>query len=92
MITSVFGGVQAGIIAAGGIVFFVTDKWVNLGDWFPVISGVALIVTLMRHPEGIASGGHELAHKVEGVAHRSGRRPTGVDGRRRRPRPQERLR
>jgi sulfate-transporting ATPase len=76
-ITSVFGGVQAGIIAAGGIVFFVTDKWVNLGDWFPVISGVAVIVTLMRHPEGIASAGHELAHKVEGLFQKR-RRPTDV--------------
>ena len=76
-ITSVFGGVQAGIIAAGGIVFFVTDKWVNLGDWFPVISGVAVIVTLMRHPEGIASAGHELAHKVEGLFQKR-RRATDV--------------
>jgi ABC-type branched-subunit amino acid transport system ATPase component/branched-subunit amino acid ABC-type transport system permease component len=65
-ITSVFGGVQAGIIAAGGIVYFVTDKWVNLGDWFPVISGVAVVVTLMRHPEGIASVFHDMAVKIDG--------------------------
>jgi len=68
-ITSVLGGVQAGIIAAGGIVFFVADKWVNLGDWFPVITGVAVIVTLMRHPEGIAGAGHKLAHTIDGWRH-----------------------
>jgi len=63
-ITSVFGGVQAGIIAAGGIVFFLVDKWFNVGgDTFIIISGVLLILTLMRNPEGIAAGGHELADK-----------------------------
>ncbi|MFI5040566.1 MAG: ATP-binding cassette domain-containing protein [Acidimicrobiales bacterium] len=63
-VTSVFGGLQAGIIGAGGLVYFITDRWINLGDWFPIISGVALIVTLIRHPEGIASAGHELADRL----------------------------
>jgi len=63
-ITSVFGGVQAGIIATGGITFYLVDKWFNVGgDTFIIVSGILLILTLMRNPEGIAAGGHELADK-----------------------------
>ena len=64
-VTSVFGGVQAGIIAAGGIVFYITDLLFDVGsDTFALISGVLLILTLIRNPEGIARAGHELADKV----------------------------
>ena len=78
-VTSVFGGVQAGIIAAGGIVFYLTNEWFDLsGDWFVVISGVLVILTLMRNPEGIAAGGHELARQGSGVAH-SAPRACGAD-------------
>ncbi len=63
-VTSVYGGLLAGIIGSGGIVYFITDHWINLGNWFAIISGVAVIVTLIRHPEGIASAGHELADRV----------------------------
>ena len=63
-VTSVFGGVQAGIIATGGIVFYLSAEWIDLsGDIFVVISGVLVIVTLIRNPEGLAAGGHELADK-----------------------------
>jgi ABC-type branched-subunit amino acid transport system ATPase component/branched-subunit amino acid ABC-type transport system permease component len=63
-VTSVFGGVQAGVIAAGGIVFFLLSEWIDLsGDAFIIISGVLVIVTLMRNPEGLAAGGHELADR-----------------------------
>ncbi len=60
-ITSVFGGLTAGILAASGIVFIALDRWVHLGEWFPVITGVALILTLIFHPEGVASIGHRVA-------------------------------
>jgi ABC-type branched-subunit amino acid transport system ATPase component/ABC-type branched-subunit amino acid transport system permease subunit len=63
-VTSVFGGVQAGIIAAGGILFYLLNQWIDLsGDAFVIISGVLVIVTLMRNPEGIAAAGHELADR-----------------------------
>jgi ABC-type branched-subunit amino acid transport system ATPase component/branched-subunit amino acid ABC-type transport system permease component len=60
-LTSVWGGVMAGILASTGIVFIALDRWVDLGTWFPVISGVALIVTLIFHPEGLSSFGHRVA-------------------------------
>jgi sulfate-transporting ATPase len=63
-VTSVWGGVLAGVIAASGIAFTALDRWVNLGEWFQVISGVLVIVTLIAHPEGLASTGHDLAARV----------------------------
>ncbi len=63
-VTSVYGGVQAGIIATGGIVFYLSAEWIDLsGDIFVVISGVLVIVTLIRNPEGLAAGGHKLADR-----------------------------
>jgi ABC-type branched-subunit amino acid transport system ATPase component/ABC-type branched-subunit amino acid transport system permease subunit len=73
-VTSVWGGINAGILAASGIVFIALDRWVELGEWFQVITGVLLIVTLIAHPEGIASGGHQLADRV--ARWRAGRRTT----------------
>ena len=72
-VTSVYGGVQAGIIATGGIVFYLSAQWINLsGDIFVVISGVLVIVTLIRNPEGLAAGGHELADKFAAWRQRRG--------------------
>lgn len=62
-ITSVWGGLNAGILASGGITFIALDRWVELGEWFHVISGVLLIVTLITNPEGIAAAGHEFADR-----------------------------
>ena len=60
-ITSVWGGINAGILAASGITFIALDRWVNLGEWFQVISGVLLIVTLITNPE--VAAGHEIADR-----------------------------
>jgi ABC-type branched-subunit amino acid transport system ATPase component/branched-subunit amino acid ABC-type transport system permease component len=73
-VTSVWGGINAGILASSGIVFIALDRWVIVGEWFLVISGVLLVATLIAHPEGIASGGHELADRV--ARWRSRRRAT----------------
>jgi sulfate-transporting ATPase len=60
-ITSVSGGILAGITAATGVVYLAADRWVDLGRWFVVITGVGLIITLIQFPEGLAAGGHRLA-------------------------------
>ncbi|HEY8527600.1 MAG TPA: branched-chain amino acid ABC transporter permease/ATP-binding protein [Acidimicrobiales bacterium] len=62
-VTSVWGGLHAGILASSGIVFVAMDRWVDLGDWFQVITGVLLIFTLITNPEGIAAGGHQIAER-----------------------------
>jgi ABC-type branched-subunit amino acid transport system ATPase component/branched-subunit amino acid ABC-type transport system permease component len=63
-VTSVWGGINAGILSASGITFVALDRWVDLGQWFNVISGILLIVTLIQHPEGLASLGHDLADRL----------------------------
>jgi sulfate-transporting ATPase len=71
-ITSVWGGILGGVLASTGIVFLALDRWAHLGAWFAVLTGIALIATLIRYPEGLASGGHEVARRL--AARR--RRPT----------------
>jgi sulfate-transporting ATPase len=81
-VTSVFGGAQAGIIAAGGIVFFLLNELIDLtSDAFVIISGVLVIVTLIRNPEGLAVGGHELADRFAAWRKRRAA-PTDADERR----------
>jgi sulfate-transporting ATPase len=60
-ITSVFGGVLAGVLATSGIAFLAVDRWTNLGDWFTVLTGIGVIVVLIGFPEGLASGFERLA-------------------------------
>jgi ABC-type branched-subunit amino acid transport system ATPase component/ABC-type branched-subunit amino acid transport system permease subunit len=63
-ITSVSGGLLGGILAASGIAFLAMDRWFHLGRWFAVLTGVALIAILILFPEGLASGGQTLAHRL----------------------------
>ncbi|HET6953519.1 MAG TPA: ATP-binding cassette domain-containing protein [Acidimicrobiales bacterium] len=63
-ITSVLGGLLAGVMASSGIAFTAMDRWVHIGEWFVAISGVLVIVTLIFNPEGLASAGHALADRL----------------------------
>jgi sulfate-transporting ATPase len=65
-ITSVWGGILAGVIASSGIVYFAMDKAIDVGTWFSVLSGIGLILVLIQHPEGLAAGGHRLADRLSG--------------------------
>jgi sulfate-transporting ATPase len=60
-ITSVSGGIIGGVITSAGVVYLAMDRWVDLGSWFTVLSGVGVIIMLIRHPEGLASLGHSIA-------------------------------
>jgi sulfate-transporting ATPase len=70
-ITSVWGGILGGVLASTGIVFLAVDRWAHLGAWFAVLTGVALIATLIRYPEGLAAGGHEVARRLAARRRRS---------------------
>ena len=63
--TSVLGGLLAGIMSSTGIVFTMFDRWVDIGEWFVAISGVLLIVTLIVHPDGLASTFNSLGERVK---------------------------
>jgi ABC-type branched-subunit amino acid transport system ATPase component len=57
-ITSVSGGLLAGVLAVGGISFKAFDSWFGKGDWYPVITGVLLVMTIVLNPEGIVGPFH----------------------------------
>jgi ABC-type branched-subunit amino acid transport system ATPase component/branched-subunit amino acid ABC-type transport system permease component len=52
--TSVFGGILAGVLASGGIVFVLLDRHFDMGEWYDVAAGVLLVVSIIKSPEGIA--------------------------------------
>jgi sulfate-transporting ATPase len=58
-ITSVAGAMQAGLISAGGLVFILLDRNVELGEWYAIVTAVFLIFTVIKNPEGIVGPAHE---------------------------------
>jgi sulfate-transporting ATPase len=63
-ITSVYGGILTGVLGAGGVAFLAMDHWIDLGDWYTVLVGILLVVTVIKNPEGLAAGGHRLAERL----------------------------
>ena len=58
-ITSVSGGILGGIMGAGGIFALMLNDGLGLGgDYYPLIAGIGLIVTLMFQPEGMVGPLH----------------------------------
>jgi ABC-type branched-subunit amino acid transport system ATPase component/branched-subunit amino acid ABC-type transport system permease component len=57
-VTSVSGGILAGILAYGGIVYRGMQQGLSLGGWYDAISGVGLILTVILNPEGIVGPIH----------------------------------
>ncbi|WP_405182669.1 branched-chain amino acid ABC transporter permease/ATP-binding protein [Nocardia sp. NBC_01377] len=51
--TSIAGGILGGFLAASGLLFIITDELGLTGNWFTVISGILLIITVIFNPEGI---------------------------------------
>lgn len=62
-ITSVSGGILAGVLGAGGIVYLAADRWVHLGGWYGVVTGVGLIATVVGNPEGIVGPLHQMLNR-----------------------------
>ncbi|HET6950057.1 MAG TPA: branched-chain amino acid ABC transporter permease/ATP-binding protein [Acidimicrobiales bacterium] len=52
-ITSIAGGINAGIIGAGGIFFTVLDRNFEMGVWYTAIAGALLIITVIANPDGV---------------------------------------
>jgi branched-chain amino acid transport system permease protein len=54
-ITMVSGALIAGLISADGIFSYALEKWFGVsGNWALLFGGVALIVTLIQNPDGVA--------------------------------------
>ena len=63
-ITMISGAMFAGLISTGGLVSYALDKWFGLsGNWALLFAGVALIVTLIMNPEGVAGANYKKAQQ-----------------------------
>jgi len=63
-VSSVAGGVTSGLIGAGGIVFLALDRWIGFGEYFGIVSGALLVLTVILNPEGVVGPLHDLAARV----------------------------
>ncbi|WP_232716532.1 branched-chain amino acid ABC transporter permease/ATP-binding protein [Gordonia metallireducens] len=54
-ITSITGGILAGLMAPGGLLYILVDRFLHAGEYYTLISGILLIVSVMANPDGIAS-------------------------------------
>jgi branched-chain amino acid transport system permease protein len=63
-ITMISGAFVAGLISTSGLVSYALDKWFGLsGNWALLFAGVALIVTLIMNPEGVAGANYKKAQQ-----------------------------
>ncbi|EON32858.1 ABC transporter-like protein [Gordonia terrae C-6] len=59
-VTSISGAVLAGIIAPGGVMYFVADKYGSFGDYYMLISGILLVLTVVTSPDGVIGYLHNI--------------------------------
>ncbi|WP_063041538.1 branched-chain amino acid ABC transporter permease/ATP-binding protein [Nocardia pseudovaccinii] len=76
-ITCVSGGILAGVIGPGSILFIVMDRFLHLGDYYAVLSGVLLVLTVIRYPEGLVGHFHENSDRISRLLSRF--RPVRAD-------------
>ncbi len=60
-ITSVSGGILAGVISAGGILVAVISSGVGTGgvdNWYGIVAGIGVILTVIFNPDGIVGPTH----------------------------------
>jgi ABC-type branched-subunit amino acid transport system ATPase component/branched-subunit amino acid ABC-type transport system permease component len=75
-ITSITGGLLAGILASGGIVFYALNQYGSVQSWYEVIAGVGLVVAMVLHPQGIAG---DLQKVVRRLRRRKALSETDID-------------
>ena len=59
-VTSISGAVLAGIIAPGGLMYFAADKYASFGDYYMLVSGVLLVLTVVTSPDGVIGYLHKI--------------------------------
>ncbi|MEU4312818.1 ABC transporter permease [Nocardia sp. NPDC024068] len=63
-ITSFSGAALAGVLGPLGILYVVLHEVLELGDYYALISGIALIVTAILNPVGMAGEARRMADRV----------------------------
>ncbi len=71
-ITSVSGGILAGIISAGGILVAVISSGVGSGgvdNWYGIVAGIGVVLTVIFNPDGLVGPTHLFLEqrRVRGV-------------------------
>ncbi|MFW0795465.1 branched-chain amino acid ABC transporter permease/ATP-binding protein [Gordonia sp. CPCC 205515] len=59
-VTSISGGLLAGVLAPGGVLYFVIDRYLHFGDYYLLISGILLVLTVVANPDGLAGYLHRI--------------------------------
>ena len=80
-ITSVSGGLLAGVISAGGVLFFMLSSVFSVSNWYAVVVGASVIVTVIFNPEGLVGPFHaklDARRQQALAATRSGGRPAAA--------------
>ncbi|MEE4023384.1 branched-chain amino acid ABC transporter permease/ATP-binding protein [Gordonia sp. PKS22-38] len=78
-ITCVSGAMLAGVMGAGGIMFVFLDRVANVGEYYHVITGILLVVTIIASPEGIISDVYKRIDQVKARFGRSTDADTNTD-------------
>lgn len=65
-ITSFTGAAIAGVLGPFGIVYVLVHEVLELGDYYALISGIALILTAVLNPVGIAGEAGRIADRLRG--------------------------
>jgi ABC-type branched-subunit amino acid transport system ATPase component/ABC-type branched-subunit amino acid transport system permease subunit len=63
-ITSIAGGLQAGLFAVGGVTYTIFNNTISIGGWYAVLSGLGLIWVTIAQPEGCIAAFHALADRL----------------------------
>ena len=59
-VTSVSGGLLAGILAPGGLMFYLSDRYLDFGEYYMLSSGILLVVVVVTSPDGLAGYLHRI--------------------------------
>jgi ABC-type branched-subunit amino acid transport system ATPase component/branched-subunit amino acid ABC-type transport system permease component len=68
-VTALSGGLVAGVMGAGGLLPVLLDRALSLGEWYDVIMGIGLVLTVITNPEGVVGPAHELAARLRRARH-----------------------
>jgi branched-chain amino acid transport system permease protein len=81
-ITTVTGALLGGMFVTEGLGFHAIEKWTGLSpNWELMFGGVALLLTVVTHPDGVASVLQGALRKLERLAvSRVRRGPVAVEG------------
>jgi ABC-type branched-subunit amino acid transport system ATPase component/ABC-type branched-subunit amino acid transport system permease subunit len=59
-ITSVSGGVVAGVLGFGGLAYYASSQWLGFDAyWYQIVTGIGLVLAVVLNPEGVVGPVHE---------------------------------